>query len=309
MSTNSTLGKPVALRAARIRSASMPARRRRQRQQGAPVAVVLDEQRVHGHGHRGLLEIGGLQQGLAARGCDIGAERARTVARAPASPARLAPAALPARRRRQAGLARALRRRAGKITAGAFEAGEFALLDLRLQQRGNLLGGSQHGFPAGAGYHHQVTHIRRAHVGAQTGVERHIGLRHRAQRRDACRSTDCARCTTRTAQAASSSIAAGQRSAAARRTQRDRPTADRRHVMDAKVRAAADAAARSASPLRRRPGRRSNTGRAAPGRESRTTAARRSRRSRSARRAGSVGQKRLIQSCWSAPLCSDCTNR
>ena len=45
------------------------------RQQGAPVIALPDQQRIDRHGHRGLFEIGSLQQGLAARGCDIGEKR------------------------------------------------------------------------------------------------------------------------------------------------------------------------------------------------------------------------------------------
>ena len=141
------------------------------RQQGAPVAVLLDEQRIHRHGHRGLFKIGRLQQGLAARGCDIGKKRRKQLRAHRQALNRLRQPRFQLGGGGQAGLAGALRRCAGKITAGTFKSGEFALIDLRLQYRGNLFGRLQYGFPARAGYHHQITHIRRAHVGAQTGIQ------------------------------------------------------------------------------------------------------------------------------------------
>ena len=146
--------------------------------------ILFNQQGLKRHRHGCLLQVGRLQQRLGPGGGNIGKKWCEQWCANRQALNGYRKTGLQRVGRGQAGLSRALCRCAGEIAAGAFKSGELALINLRLQQRGNLLGGAQHRLPAGTRYHHQIAHIWRAHVGAQTGVERHVSLRHRTQGRN-----------------------------------------------------------------------------------------------------------------------------
>ena len=136
---------------------------------------ALNQQAVDGHGHRGFFQVGGVQQGLLARPGDIlqeGRKQRRAHRQALDG---LLHAGLQLIPGGQAGLTGALCGLAWKVTAGAFEIRELALIDLRLKYGGDFFRRAQHGLAAIAGYDNQIAYVRRAHVGAQLGIEFDIG--------------------------------------------------------------------------------------------------------------------------------------
>ncbi len=84
-------------------------------------------------------------------------------------------------RRGQAGLARPLRRGAGQVAAGISKPASSPRSTCVCSTVATCSEDCSTASRARTGYDHQVAHIGSTHVGTQPGVERDVGLRHRAQ--------------------------------------------------------------------------------------------------------------------------------